>query len=136
MEDATDTVNVVKVQPAAVKLCGYDDLLARVNAARTAKAKSLFEGKLILAPMVRAGTLPLRLTALDYGCDTVFSEEVCSSVIGVRPVFLRTANTRTTHPRPTHATAPTAPCPPILHSHPPSSWTVEWRDVSGAKTRF
>ena len=45
---------------------------------RTARAAAsrLFAGKLILAPMVRAGTLPLRLTAIDYGCDTVFSEEI------------------------------------------------------------
>lgn len=49
---------------------------ADVVAARTALAHSLFKGKLLLAPMVRANTLPLRLTALDYGCDTVFSEEV------------------------------------------------------------
>ena len=52
------------------------EALADVVAARTALAHSLFKDKLILAPMVRAGTLPLRLTALDYGCDTVFSEEV------------------------------------------------------------
>jgi len=28
--------------------------------------------KLILAPMVRIGTLPLRLLALDYGADIVY----------------------------------------------------------------
>ena len=82
MEEATDTVKVVQVQPASAKASASSAATATsasVVAARTAKAKSLFEGKLILAPMVRAGTLPLRLTALDYGCDTVFSEEVCSS---------------------------------------------------------
>jgi len=30
--------------------------------------------KLILAPMVRIGTLPLRLLALDYGADIVYCE--------------------------------------------------------------
>jgi tRNA-dihydrouridine synthase 2 len=33
-------------------------------------------GKLILAPMVRMGTLPLRLQCLEYGADIVFSEEL------------------------------------------------------------
>ena len=33
-------------------------------------------GKLILAPMVRVGTLPARLLALEYGADIVFCEEV------------------------------------------------------------
>ncbi|KAJ1410376.1 hypothetical protein B484DRAFT_435850, partial [Ochromonadaceae sp. CCMP2298] len=32
--------------------------------------------KLILGPMVRASSLPLRLTALDFGADTVYSEEI------------------------------------------------------------
>ena len=33
-------------------------------------------GKIILAPMVRVGTLPARLLALEYGADIVFCEEV------------------------------------------------------------
>jgi tRNA-dihydrouridine synthase 2 len=33
-------------------------------------------GKRILAPMVRAGQLPLRLLALDYGADLVYTEEI------------------------------------------------------------
>lgn len=32
--------------------------------------------KLILAPMVRAGTLPMRLLALDFGADIVYCEEL------------------------------------------------------------
>ncbi|XP_075214578.1 dihydrouridine synthase 2 isoform X2 [Lycorma delicatula] len=32
--------------------------------------------KKILAPMVRIGTLPMRLLCLDYGCDIVYSEEL------------------------------------------------------------
>lgn len=39
--------------------------------------KSLnYENKLILAPMVRIGTLPMRLLALDYGADVVYTEEL------------------------------------------------------------
>lgn len=39
-------------------------------------ARRLFEGKVVLAPMVRAGTTPLRVLALKYGADTVFTEEI------------------------------------------------------------
>lgn len=35
-----------------------------------------FENKLILAPMVRVGTLPMRLLALEYGADLVYTEEL------------------------------------------------------------
>lgn len=35
-----------------------------------------YKNKVILAPMVRAGTLPLRLLALDYGADIVYCEEL------------------------------------------------------------
>jgi tRNA-dihydrouridine synthase 2 len=47
---------------------------------RKARVEALFGTKdnpaLILAPMVRAGTLPLRLLALHYGARTTFSEEL------------------------------------------------------------
>lgn len=33
-----------------------------------------YSNKLILAPMVRAATLPMRLVALQYGADIVYSE--------------------------------------------------------------
>lgn len=33
-----------------------------------------FHNKMILAPMVRVGTLPMRLLALDYGADIVYCE--------------------------------------------------------------
>ena len=33
-----------------------------------------YREKLILAPMVRVGTLPTRLLALDYGADIVYCE--------------------------------------------------------------
>lgn len=32
--------------------------------------------KIILAPMVRMGTLPLRLLSLRYGADIVYTEEI------------------------------------------------------------
>ncbi|XP_056665966.1 tRNA-dihydrouridine(20) synthase [NAD(P)+]-like isoform X2 [Monodelphis domestica] len=35
-----------------------------------------YQGKVILAPMVRVGTLPMRLLALDYGADIVYCEEL------------------------------------------------------------
>lgn len=35
-----------------------------------------YANKLILAPMVRMGTLPMRLLALDYGADIVYCEEL------------------------------------------------------------
>ncbi|XP_046400551.1 tRNA-dihydrouridine(20) synthase [NAD(P)+]-like [Ischnura elegans] len=35
-----------------------------------------YRNKIILAPMVRAGTLPLRLLSLDYGADLVYCEEL------------------------------------------------------------
>lgn len=35
-----------------------------------------YRNKVILAPMVRIGTLPMRLLSLDYGADIVYSEEL------------------------------------------------------------
>lgn len=35
-----------------------------------------YEDKIILAPMVRIGTLPMRLQALRYGADLVYTEEL------------------------------------------------------------
>ncbi|RZF34686.1 hypothetical protein LSTR_LSTR002768 [Laodelphax striatellus] len=40
------------------------------------KKKLTFDNKKILAPMVRIGTLPMRLLCLDYGCDIVYTEEI------------------------------------------------------------
>uniref|UniRef100_W5LEF3 Dihydrouridine synthase 2 n=1 Tax=Astyanax mexicanus TaxID=7994 RepID=W5LEF3_ASTMX len=41
-----------------------------------ALGKLSFNNKIILAPMVRVGTLPMRLLALDYGADIVYCEEL------------------------------------------------------------
>lgn len=54
-----------------------------------------FVQKLILAPMVRIGTLPSRLLALRYGADIVYSEEkidfsLVSVIYAVYSCFLRT----------------------------------------------
>lgn len=35
-----------------------------------------YRNKIILAPMVRIGTLPMRLLALHYGADLVYTEEL------------------------------------------------------------
>jgi hypothetical protein len=35
-----------------------------------------YRGKVVLAPMVRVGTLPTRLLARGYGADMVYSEEL------------------------------------------------------------
>lgn len=35
-----------------------------------------YRNKNILAPMVRVGTLPMRLLALHYGADIVYTEEL------------------------------------------------------------
>ncbi|XP_031095337.1 tRNA-dihydrouridine(20) synthase [NAD(P)+]-like isoform X1 [Ipomoea triloba] len=35
-----------------------------------------YRNKLVLAPMVRVGTLPLRLLAADYGADITYGEEI------------------------------------------------------------
>lgn len=38
--------------------------------------QTIYSQKIILAPMVRIGTLPMRLLALDNGADLVYSEEI------------------------------------------------------------
>ena len=35
-----------------------------------------YQGKMIMAPMVKIGTTPARLVALDYGADIVYTEEI------------------------------------------------------------
>ena len=35
-----------------------------------------YRNKMILAPMVKIGTLPFRLLALEYGADIVYTEEI------------------------------------------------------------
>lgn len=40
------------------------------------RTKLKYDNKIILAPMVRVGTLPMRLMALRYGAEIVYSEEI------------------------------------------------------------
>lgn len=40
------------------------------------RTKLDYKNKLILAPMVRVGTLPMRLLALRHGADIVYTEEL------------------------------------------------------------
>ena len=42
-----------------------------------------YRNKIILAPMVRIGTLPTRLVSLDNGADLVYSEVSCLFVTGL-----------------------------------------------------
>ena len=35
-----------------------------------------YSNKIIMAPMVRIGTLPMRLLALEYGANIVYTEEL------------------------------------------------------------
>ena len=53
---------------------------ATVNMANVAKSLA-YTNRIILAPMVRIGTLPTRLLALDYGADIVYSEVSSDTVI-------------------------------------------------------
>ncbi|KAJ9079872.1 tRNA-dihydrouridine synthase 2 [Entomophthora muscae] len=49
---------------------------------------AMFRNKLILAPMVRVGTLPMRLTCLDYGADLVYSPEIVDKrIIGSERIW-------------------------------------------------
>lgn len=44
------------------------------------KNSNLYRSKQILAPMVRVGTLPMRLLALKYGAELVYTEEIIGEI--------------------------------------------------------
>ena len=47
-----------------------------------------YRNKLILAPMVRVGSLPMRLLSLKYGADLVYSPEIIDRrLIGSERVY-------------------------------------------------
>ena len=48
----------------------------KMDTAKCEQPRISYEGKMILAPMVKIGTLPTRLLALDYGADLVYTEEI------------------------------------------------------------
>lgn len=49
---------------------------SKAASAPEAAPRLCHEGKMILAPMVKIGTLPFRLLALHYGADIVYTEEL------------------------------------------------------------
>lgn len=68
------------------KKMGFNKSTARLN----------YLNKIILAPMVRVGTLPMRLMAIRHGADIVYSEEIidwkllktCRQVNGISSCYL------------------------------------------------
>ena len=61
-----------------------------------------YANKVILAPMVRIGTLPSRLLALQYGADIVYSEVPLSGPHLLHPITPPPYHTLTpSHPHPT-----------------------------------
>lgn len=53
-----------------------NDCVSPTLTSTPSKAAMQYCNKLILAPMVRMGTLPTRLLALRYGADLVYGEEI------------------------------------------------------------
>ena len=49
---------------------------AEETEAASPRPRLTYANRLILAPMVRIGTLPMRLLALEYGADIVYTEEL------------------------------------------------------------
>lgn len=75
--------------PQRISTQGEDDASQPGNAAqhteqgpgdpegvRSLSSRLSYAGKTILAPMVRVGTLPMRLLALEFGADIVYTEEL------------------------------------------------------------
>ncbi|XP_014247749.1 tRNA-dihydrouridine(20) synthase [NAD(P)+]-like [Cimex lectularius] len=59
-----------------------------------AKNSDMYKGKIILAPMVRIGTLPMRLLALEFGADLVYSEELIDwKILRSKRIFNKALNT-------------------------------------------
>ena len=44
--------------------------------AKNMRPRLNYENKMIMAPMVKIGTTPARLVALEYGADIVYTEEI------------------------------------------------------------
>lgn len=58
----------------ALKTSFFKCLFKDVNKISKGEMSLCYKGKVILAPMVRVGTLPMRLLALKYGADIVYAE--------------------------------------------------------------
>ena len=54
--------------------CGMQELVLSQELCK--HVDDLYRNKIILGPMVRINSLPLRLLCIDYGIHTVFSEEI------------------------------------------------------------
>ena len=52
---------------------------ARSHPSPSPDASDLFRRSVCLAPMVRAGTLPLRLLAIEHGADFAWTEEIIAT---------------------------------------------------------
>ena len=65
MEDSRDDISATSEVAKTIASSDVSDVADR-----------LYRKKQILAPMVRASTLPLRRLALKYGADTVYTEEI------------------------------------------------------------
>lgn len=54
----------------------------------SAKNCNMYRNKMILAPMVRIGTLPTRVLSLRYGADLVYTEELIGMYFRFFPHFI------------------------------------------------
>lgn len=52
------------------------DLLAQFRNDETSDEPWSYQGKVCLAPMVRIGTLPMRILARRYGAQILYTDEV------------------------------------------------------------
>nr|CAB3240142.1 tRNA-dihydrouridine(20) synthase [NAD(P)+]-like [Phallusia mammillata] len=67
---------VVKLQACIRLLKKLEDIC--LSSPLQPAQSNLYEGKVILAPMVKLGRLPMRLLALKYGADLVYTDEIFS----------------------------------------------------------
>lgn len=59
---------------SGLQACLQKRFVVTVMAAGLSTPRLTYSDKVVLAPMVRAGRLPMRLLALQYGADIVYSE--------------------------------------------------------------
>lgn len=67
-----NNINLSKINFYRTKILNFLQQLTMT----TNKSPIDYRNKLVLAPMVRNGTLPMRLLALKYGADIVYTEEL------------------------------------------------------------
>ena len=64
-------------------------LINKISTVSVSNQEMDYSGKLILAPMVRVGTLPFRICALRHGADIVYSEEIIDKKISISEVGIQ-----------------------------------------------